>query len=489
MANLPGQKKKVLLIFHNPQQSELLEQNLEICGFEVHSCKSLQTAMMMLAAGKKISLTYSWLLINSTAHDLSKPALDALLQAQQTDRFRVIFFHQQLDIESFSHLGIANTYAVPVNDAANSATLGLTLYQVIAKADQAAAGQLRQQPRVLLVEDNDIGRLMARTLLEKLGCTVVEAANGAEAVTRAEQEDFDLLLTDILMPVMDGIEAISRIRKLKPAELPIVAMSANADNSWSNSFRAGADGYLVKPFEIETLRRELGKWINFPEPLATDQAQEAAATRFPPLNRLADHVDTAIGLNRAGGKLPTYLRMLHSYSEHFGALEPALRQELQAGESANARRRIHNLKGVAGALGATRLYDLSRQLEKQLAAAEKPIGLDALLQEHRELCALLNQLALSAATQPDSSLPAGSSVELYALLVQIKRLAHNHQALQVKECLGQLQQKNWPPCYVEQLGELQRRLESFQYSAATDMIDTLFHNWPDDKHDERNKPQ
>ena len=183
MANLPGQKKKVLLIFHNPQQSELLKQNLEICGFEVHSCKSLQTAMMMLAAGKKISLTYSWLLINSTAHDLSKPALDALLQAQQTDRFRVIFFHQQLDIESFSHLGIANTYAVPVNDAANSATLGSTLYQVIAKAEQAAAGQLRQQPRVLLVEDNDIGRLMARTLLEKLGCTVVEAANGVEAVT------------------------------------------------------------------------------------------------------------------------------------------------------------------------------------------------------------------------------------------------------------------------------------------------------------------
>ena len=487
MANLPGQEKKILLIFHNPQQSELLKQNLEACGFEVHSCKSLQTASMMLAAGRRISLTYSWLLINSNAQDLSDFLQETLLQAQQADRFRVIFFHHQLDIERFSNLGIANAYAVPVSDTMNSAVLGSTLYQIIAKAERAAAGQLRPQPRVLLVEDNDIGRLMARTLLEKLGCTVVEARNGAEAVTRAEQEDFDLVLTDILMPVMGGIEAISRIRKLKPAALPIVAMSANADSSWSNSFHAGADGYLVKPFAIETLRRELGKWINLPESVTTDPAPPI----YPPLELLADHLAITTGLNRAGGKLSVYLRMLHSYREHFDSFEPALRQELQAGELSDARRRIHNLKGVAGTLGATRLYDLSRQFEKQLSTSAKPAGLEALLQEHQELCTRIDQLPTLAATPSASSLPAGTSAELHALLTQIKALALNHQARQVKECLGQLQQKSWPPCYVEQLQELQRQLETFQYSAATDMINTLFHSWPDDKHGEQkqHKPQ
>ena len=485
MANLPGQKKKILLIFHNPQQSELLKQNLEACGFEVHPCKSLQTASMMLAAGRRISLTYSWLIINSNAQDLSEPFLETFLQAQQTDRFRVIFFHHQLEIESFSNLGMANAYAVPISATANSAALGSTLYQVIAKAERAAAGQLRPQPRVLLVEDNDIGRLMARTLLEKLGCTVVEATNGAEAVTRAEQENFDLLLTDILMPVMDGIEAISRIRKLKPAALPIVAMSANADSSWSNSFHAGADGYLVKPFEMKTLRRELDKWINLPEAVTTDPAPPPS----PLLELLTDHLDVTTGLNRAGGKLLTYLRMLHSYRKHFDNFESTLRQELQTDELTNARRRIHNLKGVAGTLGASRLYDLSRQVEKQLRASEIPAGLEALFQEHRELCTRLDQLPPLAATPAVSSLPAGTSAELHALLTQLKTLALNHQARQVKECLGQLQQRNWPPCYTKPLQELQRQLETFQYSAATDMINTLFHSWPDDKHEEQHKPQ
>jgi len=130
---------------------------------------------------------------------------------------------------------------------------------------------------ILLAEDNDINALLARTVLEKAGASVVHARNGAEAIARVRdakdaERGFDLVLMDIHMPDMDGVEAASRIRALYPAGArpgadrpPIVALTASAFTEDRASLLAsGLDDYLAKPFEKADLANILVRWLGAP---------------------------------------------------------------------------------------------------------------------------------------------------------------------------------------------------------------------------------
>lgn len=111
---------------------------------------------------------------------------------------------------------------------------------------------------VLLVEDDAVNRIGARRLLEKLGCQVVEAVNGQEAVTAFAKSRFDCVLMDIQMPVMDGVEATRRIREGGGQAVPIIAMTAYAMNGDREKFLAsGLTDYVSKPVDFQTLRQAI----------------------------------------------------------------------------------------------------------------------------------------------------------------------------------------------------------------------------------------
>lgn len=117
--------------------------------------------------------------------------------------------------------------------------------------------------RILLVEDNPVNQLVAKGMLAKLGCLVQVATQGVEALERLEQEDFDLVLMDCNMPVMDGYEASRRIRQSgRWPELPIVALTANAMPEERERCRAaGMNDYLAKPFRREELLALIDHWV------------------------------------------------------------------------------------------------------------------------------------------------------------------------------------------------------------------------------------
>ncbi|MGZ9737671.1 response regulator [Pseudomonas sp. GNP012] len=117
--------------------------------------------------------------------------------------------------------------------------------------------------RVLLVEDNPVNQLVAKGMLGKLGCEVTTAAHGAEALDQLEQREFDLVLMDCNMPVMDGYEASRQIRRSgRWPQLPIVALTANAMSEERERCRAaGMSDYLAKPFRREELAALLDLWI------------------------------------------------------------------------------------------------------------------------------------------------------------------------------------------------------------------------------------
>ncbi|MGL6194048.1 MAG: response regulator [Thermoguttaceae bacterium] len=120
--------------------------------------------------------------------------------------------------------------------------------------------------RILLVEDNKINQIVASELLLLLGVELTIANNGQEAVEAVENKDFDLVLMDIQMPVMDGLEATQKIRKLdKPGvdKMPILAMTANAmDSDYQKSIEVGMNDHLTKPIDPDNLRHVLETWIS-----------------------------------------------------------------------------------------------------------------------------------------------------------------------------------------------------------------------------------
>nr|WP_318190987.1 response regulator [Pseudomonas fluorescens] len=121
----------------------------------------------------------------------------------------------------------------------------------------------KRRGRVLLVEDNPVNQLVAKGMLGKLGCEVTTAAHGGEALDQLEQRDFDLVLMDCNMPVMDGYEASRQIRRSgRWPQLPIVALTANAMSEERERCRAaGMSDYLAKPFRREELAALLDLWI------------------------------------------------------------------------------------------------------------------------------------------------------------------------------------------------------------------------------------
>ncbi|MFO0593144.1 MAG: response regulator [Polyangiaceae bacterium] len=122
---------------------------------------------------------------------------------------------------------------------------------------------------VLLVEDNDVNRKVAKLMLDSLGCDVRLATNGHEALEALEKAEFDLVLMDAHMPGMDGYEATRRIRAREQAtgkrHVPIVALTAHAlATDRSRSIEAGMDDHLSKPVDIESLQRAVRRWTGAP---------------------------------------------------------------------------------------------------------------------------------------------------------------------------------------------------------------------------------
>lgn len=119
---------------------------------------------------------------------------------------------------------------------------------------------------VLLVEDNEVNLMVARRILEQVGATVVTASNGQQALEKARQRDFDCILMDVQMPVMDGLEATRSLRQWEReqgrAPMPVIALTANAmDEERERCFAAGMNSHLAKPFRREQLLRVLSPYL------------------------------------------------------------------------------------------------------------------------------------------------------------------------------------------------------------------------------------
>lgn len=116
--------------------------------------------------------------------------------------------------------------------------------------------------KILVVEDDKVARTVATMVLNQLGCETVFAKTGAEAISKLEQDSYDLVFMDVGLPDINGIEVSKQIRKLNPNTFPIVALTANYDESYqATCLEAGMQDFLNKPITKEKAKAMLAKWV------------------------------------------------------------------------------------------------------------------------------------------------------------------------------------------------------------------------------------
>ena len=216
---------------------------------------------------------------------------------------------------------------------------------------------------MLLAEDTLDNQRLIALLIQRTGAELVIAQNGQEAVEKAQEQDYDLVLMDMQMPVMGGIEATSFLR-LTGFDCPIVALTANATEAdKARAEQAGCNGFLTKPIDQKAFFKTLAQYLprdhNRKEPKNPVRSSLAGDPEFMALK--ADFL----------AELPDRLKHMET--------------ALTASDWAELRFRAHQLKGVAGSFGQKETSRLAGLIENRIEAGD-----------HRSLPALMTDLVKAA---------------------------------------------------------------------------------------------
>jgi PAS domain S-box-containing protein len=230
---------------------------------------------------------------------------------------------------------------------------------------------------VLLVEDNPVNQRLALRLLQKWGHSVTAAGNGRQAVELAEKHSFDIILMDVQMPVMSGLEAavILRRREIQTGRrTPIIAMTAHAlESDRQRCFDAGMDDYVTKPINTARLFTAMEGFfvssdaaptietVPAPNRVSPTSRSDAPASAGPAHNVVV--FDRAVALQRVDGDTDLLKEVAALFLADVPTLLRDLRGTLERGEASGFERAAHTLKGAAGNFGAGPVQQLASRLE------------------------------------------------------------------------------------------------------------------------------
>ena len=430
--------RRVLVVDDSDSARQVLNQMLSSMSFVVDEADSGRRAIAMVENAAAEGVAYDIVFLDWRMPELDGPGtaqhLLALGLTPAPHLVLVTAYARDEVLLQAKEAGIEEVLVKPVN----SSVLFDTAMRLIAGTSDAAAYRLPtvhvkakefQKPqlggvRILLVEDNEINQQVASELLAEVGCEVEIAGNGLIAVHKVQQAEYDIVLMDMQMPVLDGVGATEQIRQLpKLRDTPIIAMTANVmSQDRERCIAAGMNDFVGKPIDPQELWTTLRKWVkgSMVRKIVT-QADDASqdAMRLP---EGIEGLDVRLGLSRVMDRKPLYLSLLRKYA----STQPETLQELGDAISAHDCSKVellaHTAKAVAGNIGATQVQVLAGELEKSAheRAPEDVLaaGLAALATPLQALVASLNVQLEEIQVPADAADLADVMEKLKALLSQ-----------------------------------------------------------------------
>jgi two-component system, sensor histidine kinase and response regulator len=375
--------RHVLIIDDNSQAREVLASMLSSMTFEVDEAPSGAEGIEMVrkaaAAGAPYEIAFvDWQMPGMDGIEAGKriralpnlPVVPHLVMVTAYGREEVL---KQAENSAFDNVLVKPVTASMLFDSAIQVLGGGHSATEEVKASESLDLEQLRGSHILLVEDNELNQEVAMGLLETAGMKIDLAENGLVAVRKVSENDYDLVLMDMQMPVMDGIAATKAIRlNPKYRSLPIVAMTANAmDSDREMCLAAGMVDHVAKPIDPDQMFGTIKKWIRRntggSAEGATAKAEPAptpttAVTQIPEI----DGVDQADGLKRVGGNSRLYRELLVKFATKFEHADDEVDAGLKGGDREGAQRTAHTVKGVAGNLGIKGVQLAAEKLEKAI---------------------------------------------------------------------------------------------------------------------------
>ncbi|BCS87724.1 response regulator [Pseudodesulfovibrio sediminis] len=478
----------VLVVDDNSTSRIILKGMLEHMGLKVDLATSGREALELLRT-MPVESAYKLLII-----DWRMPGMDGLQTAStilsdanikvKPPMFMVSAYGNATLVKKTTDLGFKGLLFKPVNQSflfnLVVETLGKGLVTKGERQHLDANTSTLNGAQVLLVEDNAINRQVVQEILASVGVNVAEVENGQEALDYLDENDVDLVLMDIQMPVMDGHRAASLIRKQSRFNnLPIIAMTAHAMVEDVEKSKAnGMNGHIAKPFDPDDLFAVLLQWIK-PHRVSV-QPQEKEESNSGSSSGSIDSmqgIDVELGLRRARGNEKLYKNLLLLLDEKYAEAADDIAKALAEGRTEDGIGLAHSVKGTSGMLGAMELFEAAGHLENVLDEQAEDEIESALERFTRELDIVIESISvLKEASRGERVLRQGQVsdlADLHHVIEALKDPLSQGAPVDCRAGAEKVKELVWPDSVHTELEHMLKLIAEYDFKKALAVLEDV----------------
>ncbi|MBN1847588.1 MAG: response regulator [Deltaproteobacteria bacterium] len=375
--------KRILLIDDNKTSLEVLQRCCESWGCVVDLAQGGEMAFSLMRAVHKVGAPYDLVIMDLQMPEMDGAEIGRIIKTDPDlkDTVMIILSPSGMrgDASRMKQIGFAGYLTKPIRSSqlydCAVAVLGLKTDDFHSPVSGIVTRheineKKKRRGRILLVEDNKVNQKLATRLLEKFGYRSDIAVNGKRAVKALETAHYDLVLMDIQMPEMDGIEATKIIRdpksKVKNHEIPIIAMTAYVmTEDREKCLQAGMNDYLTKPINPQELEEVIEEYLFLADlgDVKQASAEVPGENAFEDGQSIQGDFNRTELLGRVNGDEELCNELLELFVDDFPVQMATLKRAMERKDMDLVSKQAHTIKGAAANIGATALREAAFRIE------------------------------------------------------------------------------------------------------------------------------